>query len=55
MPSETDREFLERMRKRVGFPTREDVVRLDRMRREGGGEQVPNPWPGSDAGRPFQR
>jgi hypothetical protein len=37
MRDETDAEFLERMKHRRGFPTRDDVVRMDRIRREGGG------------------
>lgn len=51
MPSDNDRAFLERVKRRLGFPTRDDVVRLDRMRREGGGDQIPDPWQGADAGR----
>lgn len=47
MPMETDREFLERMKYRRGFPTRDDVVRMDRIRREGGG-MARDPWEGRE-------
>lgn len=51
MSTETDAEFLDRLKRRRGFPTREDVVRMDRIRREGGGGHAADAWGNTETTR----